>query len=166
MRLLVGSEIKQATIGQSLMKAMKAKRVIPPLLFGLGVEMNYIVGSRILIIELEKLGFWMSYDKVTRFKHSVAIQSHSEDEENVSSFFLQWVGDNCNQNANILDGKGVFHLMGITECTISQGDFQDKPIKRIKHLLKSSEVTKQPESKSVGTTFIHAVLFQKLYYNL
>ena len=88
MRLLVGSEIKQATIGQSLMKAMKAKRVIPPLLFGLGVEMNYIVGSRILIIELEKLGFWMSYDKVTRFKHSVAIQSHSEDEENVSSFFF------------------------------------------------------------------------------
>ena len=88
MRLLVGSEIKQATIGQSLMKAMKAKSVIPPLLFGLGVEMDHIVGSKILIIELAKLGFSTSYDEVTRFKHSVAIQSQSEDEENVSSFFF------------------------------------------------------------------------------
>ena len=40
MRLLVGSEVKQEPIEQSLMKAVKPKSVIPPLLFGLGVEMD------------------------------------------------------------------------------------------------------------------------------
>ena len=45
MRLLVGSEIKQAAIGQSLTKPIKLKSVIPPLLFGLGVKMDRTVGS-------------------------------------------------------------------------------------------------------------------------
>ena len=57
MRLLVGSEIKQATIGQILIKLMKPKSVTPRLLFGLVVEMDHIVGSRALTIELAKLGF-------------------------------------------------------------------------------------------------------------
>ena len=57
MRLLVGSEIKQAAIGQILIKLMKPKSVTPRLLFGLVAEMDHIVGSRALIIELAKLGF-------------------------------------------------------------------------------------------------------------
>ena len=57
MRLLVGSEIKQAAIGQILIKLMKPKSVTPRLLFGLVVETDHIVGSRALIIELAKLGF-------------------------------------------------------------------------------------------------------------
>ena len=113
MRLLVGSEIKQAAIGQSLTKPIKLKSVIPPLLFDLGVIMDRIVGSKTLIIELAKLGFSVSYDDyaITRFKQSVAIQSQSEDEESVSSVFSQWVADNCDHNANTLDGKRVFRLM-------------------------------------------------------
>ena len=70
-------------------------------------------------------------NELRRFKQSVAVQSQSEDEENVSSVFSQWVADNCDHNANTLDGKG---------------EFQDKLIK-IKHLLKSSEVTKQARIK-------------------
>ena len=46
-RLLVGSEIKQEVL----------KSVTLPLLFGLGVKMDHIVGSKTLIIELAKLGF-------------------------------------------------------------------------------------------------------------
>ena len=45
-RLLVGSEIKHAEIGQSLMKAMKPQSVIPPLLFNLGVKIDHTVGSK------------------------------------------------------------------------------------------------------------------------
>ena len=66
-------------------------------------------------------------NELRRFKQSVAIQFQSEDEENVSSVCSQWVADNCDHNANTLDGKG---------------EFQD-----IKHLLKSSEVTKQARIK-------------------
>ena len=55
MRLLVGSEVKQAATGQSLMKAVKPKSVIQPLLFSLCVEMDRIVVSKISIIELAKL---------------------------------------------------------------------------------------------------------------
>ena len=68
MRLLVGSEIKQAAIGQILIKPMKPKSVTPRLLFGLVVEMDHIVGSKALTIELAKLGFSINYDEVTRFK--------------------------------------------------------------------------------------------------
>ena len=53
-RLLVGSEIKQAAIGENLMKAMKPKSVIPKL-FGQGVEMNHIVGLKTLITELRAI---------------------------------------------------------------------------------------------------------------
>ena len=45
------------------------------------------------------------------------------------------------------NGKGDFHLMGTIECTISQGEFQDKSIKRMKHLLKSRKLTKQARNK-------------------
>ena len=44
-RLLVGSEIKQEVL----------KSVTLPLLFGLGVKMDHIVGSKTLIIELAKI---------------------------------------------------------------------------------------------------------------
>ena len=53
-RLLVGSEIKQAAIRESLMKAMKSKSVIPKL-FGQSVEMDHIVGLKTLIIEFRAI---------------------------------------------------------------------------------------------------------------
>lgn len=77
----------------------------------------------------------------------MAIQSQLEGNENVSSIFSQWVADNINHNANTLDGQGVLHLMGIIEYNINQGEFQDKPIKRIKHLFKSSQVAKHARIK-------------------
>ena len=43
-------------------------RVIPTLLLGLGVEMDHIVGSKILIIVLAKLVFSITYDEVKQFK--------------------------------------------------------------------------------------------------
>ena len=71
--------------------------------------MDHIARSKTFIIELAKLRFSIRYDQVKRFKQSVATESQSEDEENVSSIFSQWVADNCDHNANTKDGKGVFN---------------------------------------------------------
>ena len=60
-----------------------------------------------------KLGYSISYDEVQHSKQSLAVHSYSKA---VSSNFSQWVADNCDHNEVTLDGKGVFHLMGIIEC--------------------------------------------------
>ena len=54
----------------------------------------------------------------------MAIKSRSQDEENVSSVFSQWVADNCHHNVNTQDEKGVFYLMGIIECTKVKESFK------------------------------------------
>ena len=40
------------------------KKVISPLLFGLGLKMNYTIGPKTSIIEFAKLGFPISHNKV------------------------------------------------------------------------------------------------------
>ena len=55
MQCLVSNELKQASIGQCLLKLMKPNGVIPPLLFGLGVEVDHTIGSKTLLVELAKL---------------------------------------------------------------------------------------------------------------
>ena len=49
---------------------------------------------------------------------------------------------NFDHNAKPLNGKEVFHLREIIECTISTNTFPEKAVKKRKHLLKSSKVTK------------------------
>ena len=50
MKLLMAFQLKQATTGQCILKAMRPNSVIPPLLFGLGVEVDYVIGSKTLLI--------------------------------------------------------------------------------------------------------------------
>ena len=50
---------------------MKPNSVIPPLLFGLGVEIVYAIGSKILLIELVKFGHSISCDESKRYKQSL-----------------------------------------------------------------------------------------------
>ena len=47
--LLVPSPLKQASIGQCLLKAAKERSVLHPLMFGLAVELDNIFGSKWLI---------------------------------------------------------------------------------------------------------------------
>ena len=61
LQVLVPSVIKQVSTGQCLLKAARPRSVIPPLLFGLGVEMDHVFGSKWLINELSRLGFSISY---------------------------------------------------------------------------------------------------------
>ena len=69
MELLIPSKVKQASIGQCILKALRPNSVIPPLQFGLGVLST--MGLKWLNNELSCLGFTLSYDEVLRFKQSV-----------------------------------------------------------------------------------------------
>ena len=48
-----------------------AKISLTPILFGLGMEMDHVFGSKWLINELTQLGFSITYDEVIRYKQSV-----------------------------------------------------------------------------------------------
>ena len=47
---------------------MKPNSEIPPLLFGLGVEIDHPIGSKTLLTEFSKLRYAISYDEVKRYK--------------------------------------------------------------------------------------------------
>ena len=69
MELLIPSKVKQASIGQCILKALRPNSVIPPLQFGLRVLST--MGLKWLNNELSRLDFTLSYDELLRFKQSV-----------------------------------------------------------------------------------------------
>ena len=113
--IVTSSELKRTGIGHALVQAARPRSVITPTLFGLGVEMDHVFGSKWLINELSSLGFSISYDEVIRYKQSV-IQSENQDNlltEYLPGNFTQWVADNVDHNIMTLDGQGSFHGMGV-----------------------------------------------------
>ena len=93
-----------------------------PILFGLGMEIDHTFGSKWLITQLSRLGFSISYDEVTRYKHSV-IQSENGDNvlaECLPGAFTQWVADNVDYNLATLDGQESLHGMGIIAVSTPQ----------------------------------------------
>ena len=55
--IVTSSELKQTSIGHAIVLAARPRSVITPALFGLGVEMDHVFGSKWLINELSSLGF-------------------------------------------------------------------------------------------------------------
>ena len=91
-------------------------------MFGLGVELDHVFGSKWLISELSWLGFCVSYDEVDRYKQSV-IQSESLENlltEYPQGTFTQWVADNVDHNVATLSGEGTFHGMRIIAVSTSK----------------------------------------------
>ena len=102
MKTIVSSELKQNSIGQCccIVQAARPRSVITPTLFGLGVELDHVFGSKWLINELSRLGFSIAYDEVNRYKQSV-IQNESLENlltEYPQGTFTQWVADNVDHN--------------------------------------------------------------------
>ena len=109
------SELKQNSIAHSIIQSALPRSVITPTLFGIGVDMDHVFGSRWLVNELSQLGFSISYDEVKRYKQSV-IQSESLNSlltEYFPGTFTQWVADNVDHNVASLDGNGNLHGTGI-----------------------------------------------------
>ena len=55
--------MKQNSIGYAIIQASRPRSVIAPIMFGVGIEMYYVFGSKWLINELSHLGFSISYDE-------------------------------------------------------------------------------------------------------
>ena len=138
LKVLVKSPLKQSSIGQSMLYAVRPRSILPPILFGLGVEMDHVTGSKWVITELNKLGFCVSYDEVTRFKQNVVQSTNVEDFISAShsgSSFTQWIADNVDHNLATIDGKQTFHGMGIICATTGQfGYKKDTEIPREKYV--------------------------------
>ena len=141
LQVLVPSVTKRVSIGQCLLKVARPRSVIPPLLFGLGLEMDHVFGSKWLINELSRLGFSISYDEVTRYKQSVVKNETTEDlqRECFPGSITQWVADNVDHIA-VLDGRGTFHGMGIISVstpTTSTVTWRHEQLVRRENLVKS-----------------------------
>ena len=143
MKELVCDELKQSSIGQAIMKAVKIRFYIPPLLFGLGVELDHKFGSKWLTNEVYKLGFSISPSEIARFKQSVIANKDSSIEVMLKGSFGQWVADNVDHDVCTLDGKDTFHGMGIIAAgMINQVDSaNDVHIRREKYGKKAADVT-------------------------
>ena len=123
LKLIAISDVKQNSIGQAIIQASWPMSVIAPVMFGVGVEMDHVFGSRWLINEFSHLGFSISYDEVVRYKQSV-IQSETIENllsEYIRGTFTQWVGDNVDHNVLSLDCQGSFHGMGIITASSPRG---------------------------------------------
>ena len=71
LKSLVRSELKQTAISQSIIQACRPNSCIMPILFSLGVQLDFQFGSEVLLQELSRLGFCVSYDEIMQFKRSV-----------------------------------------------------------------------------------------------
>lgn len=107
---IVPSELKQNSIGHCILQAARPRSVVTPTLFGLGVEIDHVFGSKWLINELSRLRFSISYDEVTRYKQSFI---HSESLESSQSTLPAPLPNGWHHNVATLDGQGTFHGMGI-----------------------------------------------------
>ena len=68
MKTLFLCELSQAIISRCILKVVKPCSILSRILFGLGVQLDHVFGSRWLIDELYKLGFCLSYREITKFK--------------------------------------------------------------------------------------------------
>jgi len=132
---LVSTDIKIASLGHAIVQAVKPKTVIARILFGLGISLDQIIGSKTLINLLSRLGFCSSYDEITRFKQSVV---QCEDDVPVSyglDSFTQFAADNIDHNVCTIDGFDTFHGMGIismsTPLSSSVQHFGETPVRRL-----------------------------------
>ena len=108
MKALVPNEVKQASILQAIIKSVKPRSYISPQLFGLGVELDTLLVSKWLINELSHLGFSISYEEITLYKHSVIAGEEEGIENLLDGKFIQWIGDNTDRNVRTTEGKNTF----------------------------------------------------------
>ncbi len=58
LKVVMKSEIKQKSIGHAIVQSARPRSVITPTLFGFGVEVDHIFGSKWLVNELSHFGFF------------------------------------------------------------------------------------------------------------
>ena len=106
LRVLIQSEVKVQSIGQAIIKS-STRTALTPILFGLGVEVDHVFGSKWFLNHLARLGFSITSDEVKLYKQSVLLSSSNLiDLPNYSNCsFAQWSADNVDHNTATLDEK-------------------------------------------------------------
>lgn len=100
MKLLVSSNLKQASLSQCIIQATRPRSVIVPIPFGVGISVDKTTGCRQLVKQLATLGFSITPDEVDRFKQSTVAQTDNEEnnpEPKIEVFVnacKQWIADN------------------------------------------------------------------------
>ena len=97
--------LKNVSIGQAIMQAVRPRVLLPPLQLGLGVQMHHHFASRFLIDSLHKHGFCCSYYEVQNYERSAAISTKFEIPGLFPGQFMQYAADNVDHNVGTLDGK-------------------------------------------------------------
>ena len=108
---MMKKDLKQISIGQAIVNAVKPGSCIAPLMFGLRIEGDKVFGSKWVLRELNRFGFSISHDEVTRYKQSVVCYEDVSDfiNANLSGSFSQWSADNVDHNVCTTDGKGTWN---------------------------------------------------------
>ena len=83
---MITDELKQTAISHAIVQAARPRSVISPVLFGVGVTLDHLFGSKLLLTILSKLGFSITSDEVTRFKQSVVSSSDENLPDGNNSF--------------------------------------------------------------------------------
>ena len=140
---LIKDELKCDEIEQAITQAARPKSVISPLLFGLGIVLDHVFGSRWLIEELSSLGLSISYDEVQIYKQSI-LQQQTLQSLSPPPFptLCQYSADNVDSNIRTLDGTGTFHGMGFIAWyqRQSSGQISEQHVKRMARV-KTSDLT-------------------------
>ncbi len=76
--MISSSDVKVASIGQSIVQAAKPRSVLAPLQLGLALQVHHHFGSRFLVDSLHTQGFCASYDEVKTYEKCAAA-SHGAD---------------------------------------------------------------------------------------
>ena len=129
---LVKVPLKQASLGQGIVQAARPRSCLPPILLGIGVDVNHVLGSRWLLDNLSRFGFSVSYDEIKRFRQSV-LKNDSTQVEMDEGVFAQWSVDNVDHNIRTLSGKGSLHAVGL---------YVQSQLKTLLQVLKRGKVTK------------------------
>ena len=107
------ASLKISAIGQALVQSTWPNMVIAPLKIGLTVQMHRTFGSRFPIDTLSHLGFCTSYTEVRKFELNAAVFHGIDLPEMTDKHTVQYVADNADHNAVIIDGQNTFHGMGM-----------------------------------------------------
>ena len=132
--LFVGKDVsrKCASIGQSIVQAVRPQAVIAPLQLGLCVQMHHLFRSRFLIDSLSAMGYCSSYSEVQTFENNAAAAIAPDmlgGDIDILEMALLFAADNVDHNIVTLDGKRTFHGMGMI-AAITPGKQVSRTIQR------------------------------------
>ena len=94
LKTLISDDVKQIAVGHSIVQASGPRGVISPVLFGVGVSIDHVTGSKALLQLMSRYGFSVSYDEINRFKQSVVQMDQEGSLDTSQDSFTQWAADN------------------------------------------------------------------------